>query len=100
MNYEITDNIQKLLPDGFDEMVKENFDTIDVDKNNFLSVEELMPLLNNLAKMTGQKKEITIEEAKVAMKHLDKNGDKKIDIEEFKRLFFALLMQYLAKQEE
>jgi Ca2+-binding EF-hand superfamily protein len=99
MNFEITENVQKLLPDNFDEMVKENFDSIDVDGNNFLCLEELLPTLNAMAKMTGQKKEISLQEAKDAMKHLDKNGDQKLDINEFKRLFFALLMQYLAKQE-
>jgi Ca2+-binding EF-hand superfamily protein len=98
MNYEMTENIQKLLPGDFDQMVRESFDSIDTDKNNFLSLEELMPLLNDLARMAGHHEEISLEEAKVAMRHLDKNGDQKVDLEEFKRLFFVLLMQYLGKQ--
>jgi Ca2+-binding EF-hand superfamily protein len=98
-NLEITENIQKLLPDNFEELVKSEFDNIDIDKNGFLSLEELMPVLNNMAKMSGHKKGITLEEAEQAMNHLDINKDKKLDILEFKKLFFALLMQYLAKQD-
>jgi Ca2+-binding EF-hand superfamily protein len=99
MNYEITDNIQKLLPDNFDELVKNEFDNIDADKNNFLCLEELMPLLNSLAKMSGKKKDISLEEAKQALSVLDKNKDQKLDIDEFKKLFFGLLMQHLAQQD-
>ena len=84
------EDIKHLLPKNFDEEVDKAFNRYDADKSGGLDVNELVRVLEDLAKEFQPDAKINVEEAQEAMKDLDLDESKVVEKNEFRKLFIGI----------